>query len=237
MGTFDGHAGRVTLPSGTVSLTIATSGKISGKILEGGRTWALAAASFSRAEHVEHVEDGVVFIATVIGKANKETFTNEVTVTAENGVGIATGGSQSSAAAAAEESLAPEWTAYQNLWKRADTKAEQPVIKKDIKVDHELGDPGDANDTVKVTFKKDGAVAFAGKVGGASVSGSSQLVWVESGHAGRVTLPDGWVVTLYAPPKGTAKPPFAGWCETLAVDLVLGDQNVVTAVTLQPSEP
>ena len=69
------------------------------------------------------------------------------------------------------------WTAYQNLWKRADTKAEQPVIKKDIKVDHEL-EPDDANNKLTLTFKKDGAVAFAGKVGGASVSGSSQLVLV-----------------------------------------------------------
>ena len=226
VGTFDGAAD----DGGIVqAFTVASNGKISGKILEGGRTWALAAASFSR---VEHVEDGVVFRAIVIGKANKETFTNEVTVTAENGVGIATGGPQSSAAAAAEESLAPEWTAYQNLWKRADTKSEQPVIKKDIKVDLELGEPGNANDTVKVTFKKDGVVAFAGKVGGASVSGSSQLVL---NPARPESAP--YHVTLYAPPKATAKPPFDGWSETLAVDLVLGDQNVVTAVTLQPSEP
>ena len=62
-------------------------------------------------------------------------------------------------------------------------------------------------------------VAFAGKVEGASVSGSSQLV-----NDG-----EGWKVTLYAPPKPTAKPPFAGFCKTFAVTLTI-DANVVTDV-------
>ena len=105
------------------------------------------------------------------------------------------------------------------------------MIKKDIKIDHELVE-GDANNKLTLTFKKDGAVSFAGKVGGASVSGSSQLVWVESGHAGRETLPAGWVVTLYAPQKGT----FAGFCKTLSVELAPGDLNVVTAVAVSAAE-
>ena len=118
------------------------------------------------------------------------------------------------------------WSAYQNLWKRADTKADMPVIKKDIKVDHELGDPNDANNKLTLTFKKDGAVSFAGKVDGNKVSGSSQLVRLaEDGLSCQVTL--------YAPTKPTAKPPFAGFCKTLAVTL---NANVVTAVAVSAAE-
>ena len=97
-----------------------------------------------------------------------------------------------------------------------------PIFKKNLDRTLELGEDGDANNTVKLTFKKDGVVSFAGKVGGASVSGSSQLV--NDGN--------GWKVTLYAPPKPTAKPPFEGWCETFAVTLAIDDANVVTDVTL-----
>ena len=94
-----------------------------------------------------------------------------------------------------------------------------PVIKKDIKVDHWLGEQGDTDNMVTFTFKKDGVVSFAGLVGGNKVSGSSQLV--DDGK--------GWKVTLYAPPK----PPFEGWCETLAVTLIIGDQGVVTGVDVK----
>ena len=59
-------------------------------------------------------------------------------------------------------------------------------------------------------------------VGGVSVSGSSQLV--DDG--------EGWKVTLYAPPKATAKPPFEGWCETLPVALTLDEQMVVLEVAV-----
>ena len=101
-----------------------------------------------------------------------------------------------------------------------------PVIKKDIKVDYELVE-GDANNKLTLTFKKDGAVSFAGKVDGAKVSGSSQLVL---NPARPESAP--YQVTLYAPPKQTAKPPFAGWCETFPVNLTTDGQNVVTDVTV-----
>ena len=202
---------------GTVSLTIAAAGKISGKILEGGKTWTLSAASFSRVEHVEHVEDGVVFHATVIAKSGKLLATNEIAVAAVDGIGVLTGTFELS------NSQTFELTSYQNLWKRADTKASQPVFKKNIVVEYyALGVSGDKNNTVKITFKKDGAVSFSGKKDGVSVSGSAQLVW--NG--------EGWQVTFYAPPKPTARPPFAGWCETFPVELTMDEQDVVTAVKL-----
>ena len=212
VGTFDGE-----VEGGGIvqAFTIATSGKISGKILEGGKTWTLSAANFSR------VEESDVFYATVIGKAGKEIVTNEVTVAALDGVGVASGWT------ASEPSLS--WTAWQNLWKRADTKASQPVFKKNIVVEYyPLGVSGDKNNTVKFTFKKDGAVGFAGKIGGVAVSGSSQLVMVGRDDP----IAPSYQVTLYAPPKPTAKPPFEGWCETLPVRMEVDSQNVVTAVEL-----
>ncbi len=226
VGNFDGHAGRVTLPNGTVALTVAANGKISGKILEGGRTWTLAAESFSRADGSLESEVGSLqFHATVIAKAGNLLATNEIAVAAARSASGPYQGGVASGWMASAPSEQPTWTAYQNFWKRVDTKAEQPVFKKNIDKVLELGAAGDAANTIKLTFKKDGVVAFAGKVGGASVSGSSQLVRLAG---------DGspYQVTLYAPPKPTAKPPFEGFCKTLDVKLTLDEQNIVTAVEL-----
>ena len=176
------------------------------------------------------VAEGSAFLASVIGKAGKEIVTNEVTVGASYPSGLA-----ATSTAPGEEPVAvgvassDDWIAYQNLWKRMDTKAAMPLFKKSFDRVLELGEPGDENSTVKLTFKKDGVVSFTGKVDGTSVSGSSQLVW--GGGSVGTALP-GWQVTLYAPPKATAKPPFAGWCETFAVTLTTDDQGVVTDVGL-----
>ena len=206
VGNFDGCVGNGESASaeatadkqGTVSLTIATSGKISGKILEGGKTWTLSAAWFDEAVSPKSEVDSLAFTATVIAKAGKEIVTNEVRVSATevelhggSGLcGVANGHSLPSSLFPLPSSLS--WTAFQNLWKRADTKAKQPVFKKNIAVEYyPLGVAGDKNNTVKFTFKKDGVVSFSGKIGGVSVSGSAQLVWV-SGALGESALPEGW---------------------------------------------
>ena len=59
----------------------------------------------------------------------------------------------------------------------------------------------------------------AGKVGGAKVSGSSQLV--NDGTC--------WLVTLYAPPTKT----FNGFCGICTVTLTTDEKNVVTDVTVE----
>ena len=126
VGTFDGatYAGDSVEASGLVqAFTVAANGKISGKLLRDDGTWTLSADSFARVEGLDDLEDlehleKLAFHATVIGKNGKLLETNEVTVAA-SGV---TGTTLSEAAVT--------WTAYQNLWKRADTKADMPVIKK-----------------------------------------------------------------------------------------------------------
>ena len=192
VGTFDGE-----VESGGIvqAFTVATSGKIGGKMLNGGTTWALSASSF------DMVEDSA-FFATVIGKAGKEIVTNEVEVAGVvvDGVGVGVASSDG-------------WTAWQNLWSRPDTKAEMPVFRKSFDVTLESG--------LKLTFKKNGAVSFAGKVEGVSVSGSSQLVIADDGK---------WYATLYAPPKKG----FDGWCATIPLAIEVDEDNVVIDVDLDP---
>ena len=207
--------------NGTVALTIAATGKISGKILENGKTWTLEAASFDEAVSPKSEVGSPVFHATVIAKSGKEVATNEIAVAAVDGIGVLTGTFELS------NSQTFELSSYQNLWKRTDTKASQSVFKKNIVVEYyPLGVSGDKNNTVKFTFKKDGAVSFSGKIGGVSVSGSAQIVWDGKG----------WKMTVYAPSKPKAKPPFDGWCETFPVRLTL-EESIVTAVELGGEEP
>ena len=77
---------------------------------------------------------------------------------------------------------------------------------------------------------KAGVVAFAGKVGGTKVSGSSQLI---CGGFGATVLSDVWYMTLYAPPKGA----FTGWSETFGVVLGTDANHAVTGVTLTRLNP
>ena len=180
------------------SLAVAANGKISGKLLEGGRTWTLAAASFSRYD-----EETGSYVAEIVGKSGKALATNVVAFAAAE---VRPDGGAAVQCGVAE---CDEWMAWQNLWKRADTKARMPNFKKSVAVELEGG--------LKLTFKKDGAVSFAGKAGGAAVSGASQLV------------PDGngeWLLPLYAPPKGAS----GGFCDVLAARLTVDDKNTVTAV-------
>ena len=201
VGKFDGEAGE---DAGMVALTVAANGNISGKMSVAGDVWTLAAASFG-------TEQDGVFTATVVGKCGKDIATNELTVASaavgDVKVGVA------SATTVSGRTL--PWYAWQNLWTRSDTKGLMPTFKNLVKV-LELAEPGDEDNSVKLTFKSNGAVSFAGRVGGVAVSGSSQLVLAEGG----------WQVTLRAAPKGA----FKGWCKTLALALEIDGSNVVTDV-------
>ena len=204
VGTFNG-----AVSSGGVVRTLAidANGKLSGKMLEGGNTWTLSASSFNSATSPESEIMDSVFLATALAKSGKAVVTNEIAVLEQNGVGVISGWM------ASEPSEPPAWVAYQNLWKRADAKASQPVFKNGFDVFLANG--------LKLTFKKDGAVSFAGTVDGAKLSGSSQLVNDGSG----------WKVTVYAPPKGAS----GGLCETCAVALTTDGANSVTAVEVSES--
>ena len=147
-----------------------------------------------------------MFYAAVVGKAGKEIVTNEVEVAGAMVQGVEVGVASSDG-----------WSAWQNLWKRADTKSSRPVLKKSVVKTVELDATGDVDNVLTLTFKANGVVSFAGKIAGSAVSGSSQLVFADDGN---------WHVTLYAPPKGS----FPGWCATISVALVVDGQNVVIDV-------
>ena len=141
----DGRAGSL-LPaaSGTVALTIAANGKISGKMLKDGLTWTLSAASFDGVsgghEATALPTAGCpVFVATVIGKNGKQAITNEVEVSAEEieagtrdaypcqrGVVAAVGRRDGGIAPYLDEA----WTAWQNLWKKEPWKSEARAFSK-----------------------------------------------------------------------------------------------------------
>jgi len=216
VGTFDGaiEDGALDDELGTALLTVAANGKISGKILEGGRTWTLSAASFDSVDDPKSETESQVFIATVVGKIGKEIVSNDVKLAAASvdgvDVGVASGSAERRDGAAV---ALYRWATCQNLWKRVDTNADMPVFKANIVKTVELAEPGDTDNALKLTFKANGVVVFSGKVGGVNASGSSQLVPV---------LPDEGVaapyqVTLYAPPKGAS----AGLHETYFVELEL----------------
>ena len=92
VGTFNGGG-----DLGQVSLTVAKTGKLSGKYLSDGLTWSLAANSFDSID-----ESGEVYRATLIGKSGKLAMTNEVGVACDSMGGFA-------------ESI--DYIAYQNNWK------------------------------------------------------------------------------------------------------------------------
>ena len=212
VGSFDGATDG---GDGVVTATVAANGKVTAKVLVGGATLSLSAASFDSVERPKSEAESPVFLATLVGKVGKALVTNEVGIASAVVDGVTVG-----VVSGVEVSETPvAWTALQNLWKRADTKGDMPVFKTSFDRTVELGEKGDADNAVKLTFKKDGAVSFTGKVGGVKVSGSSQLV-----NDGT-----GWSVTFYAPPpKGSS----AGFCKTFAVKLTTDKQNIVTKVEL-----
>lgn len=166
-GVFDGAS-----PVGLVgSLTVAANGKISGKLLRDGKTYALSAASFDAYE-------GRVFRATVIGKNGKELVTNAVAVASE--AIVAPGGGETLRGVVNGESYSSSWCAWQNLWKSSDWKALAKKVAKAKKLD--------MPDGVALKFSSSGAVAA--KFGGYSCS----TVLIPSGDSD-------FFLFLYFPPK------------------------------------
>jgi len=234
-GSFDGNVkceieNEEWTTNGLASVNVSAAGNISGSLREGGTNWTLTAKSYT-------VRDGDLFVcsnltATYSWKAKEKVKGKMTTVTKsvmrkftlcidrsddETAQGHAEATEQTAGGGAT-------LTAWQNLWKRGDTKASMPVFNDDIEETLELGEAGDADNTLNLTFKKDGVVSFAGKVEGVSVSGSSQVV---RNPARPESAP--YQVTLYAPPKGA----FAGFCMTLDVTLTVDDAtNVVTDAEL-----
>ena len=189
VGTFNGvvSGGEDALkrvpPEGLVqALTVAASGKISGKAVVDGGTWTLSASAFDSVDGSLESEAGSPrFRATVVGKNGKLTSTNEVTVAKEE-VGVPDSGD-----VAGEDTRSPrgvataaEWTAWQNLWKTEPWKTVAKAIAKAPQLVTEDG--------VSLKFAASGAVTA--KYQGYSCS--TVLIPVEGNE---------YEVFLYFPPK------------------------------------
>ena len=194
VGTFDGAAfcwgGQ---PCGLVSsFTVAANGKISGKLLEGGRTWALSAASFAA---VANESERTSFIANVIGKSGNETTTNEVAVSADTSASFERGVAEGEG-----------WKAWQNLWKATQWKeAAKPFASKKLTVAVDAVDGAFTSGTIELKFASSGAVTAAGKFVTDTVNGKDV---VHSASCSSVLVPQGdgvYDAFIYFPRKADSR--------------------------------
>ena len=187
VGTFNGGG-----DLGQVSLTVAKTGKLSGKYLSEGLTWTLAADSFDSID-----ESGEVYRATLIGKSGKLVMTNEIGV-----AGNAIGGYAESV----------DYIAYQNNWKLEPWKTVGKPFAKAAALEYEdsaslagVEAPG----VLSLKFAASGAVTVKGSfVTGVNERTGKDILYTASGSA--VLAPQSEpdeigafdaVVFVYLPPK------------------------------------
>ena len=187
VGTFNGGG-----DLGQVSLTVAKTGKLSGKYLSDGLTWSLAANSFDSID-----ESGEVYRATLIGKSGKLAMTNEVGVACDSMGGFA-------------ESI--DYIAYRNNWKLEPWKTIGKPFAKAAALEYEdsvsvAGVPVPGVLTLK--FAASGAVTVKGSfVTGVNERTGKDILYTASGSAvlAPQSEPDETgvfdaVVFVYLPPK------------------------------------
>ena len=132
-GTFNGAMFDGGRPVGLVStLSIAANGKISGKLLTGGKTWTLSAASFS--SMVVGSKNVTNFLATVVGKSGKETITNDIEIVAEAMPAAASSANPPCRGVVKtpepSNSQTFELSCWQNLWKTEPWKTDAKKLAK-----------------------------------------------------------------------------------------------------------
>ena len=210
----------MTLPAGTVSLTVDAKGKISGKVLGDGLTYTLAAPSYSAYGVDEHQDR--YFLADVTASwsykdGSKTVKTNEVVqlVVQDNGIGgVATTGG------GFVETALPEWTAWQYNWKVNPWKALGGQFDKKTLVYAVLADgsfvDGDEAATaplgnevvgrVTVKFAANGTASVAGEfVSGYDERAKKYTTVKASGSATLVPVnEEDFIVVVYLTPKGLA---------------------------------
>ena len=147
---------------GSVSLTVSAAGKVSGKILAGGKTYSFAAASLEAFD--AEAEEFTVQVAVPWTKTDTETFLLSVG-SDESGVGYVVMEPTEDGASFVE--------AVQNVWLRKDLSApdfatgkKQPVLN--------------LPNGISCKFGAKGVVTLGGKVGTVSVSGKSQTLVVSA---------------------------------------------------------
>ena len=157
---------------GMVQLTVAKTGKISGKWMSEGLTWTLSAASFDAYD-----AEREAYHATVTAKSGKETKTLEL---------VHEDGYICASLTSGKDSASPLWEAWRNGWKEEPQKTLATKLKgKKVTVGE--------NGNIVLTVGASGAVTAKGTFDGYSASCSTVLI--PTAEAGL------YRVYLYFPPK------------------------------------
>ena len=210
VGTFDGvfYDGD-TNACGTVTFTVSSKGKVSGKVKADGTTCSFSAATF---DDVCEVEGAKVFVAHPTVKVGGETLTLELVLGESDvsGLGYAE-------IFFGEEADAPFAKGVQNGWKLKPSPLPSfPTGKKALSFD--------APEGLKVTFAAKGVAKVSGKVAGTSVSATTQVLpvaWQSTKTPNLLTR-----VCVYAPPKRG----FDGFCAVYDVVLKVGEGDAFVRV-------
>ncbi|MBQ9432200.1 MAG: hypothetical protein IJU44_11690, partial [Kiritimatiellae bacterium] len=191
VGTFNGGG-----ETGQATLTVAKTGKITGKWLEDGMTWTLAANGFDAWDAGE-----AIYTATLVGTSGKNAFTNAVAFGAE-----VTGG------AAVADGL---FTAYQNNWKNEPWKTLGKELANTVYAYEAEDADGNAGE-VSLKLQATGNVTVVARfVTGADARTGKEVVYSASGSAVLCPQPDGgYVAFVYLPPKAGK---FGGYCECVEI--------------------
>jgi hypothetical protein len=199
-GTYDGayytYDGDETNAMGAVSLTVSAAGKVSGKILTGGKTYSFAAASIEAFD--AEAGEFVVQVEVPWTKTYKETFLLSIG-SDERGIGYV--------AMEPTEDGAKFVKAVQNVWLRKDLSApdfatgeKQPVLN--------------LPDGIICKFGAKGVVTLGGKIDTVTVSGKAQLLDVSAVEGANAQ------VVIYL-----ANTRFDGGAICEIVDMVLSDED------------
>ena len=199
-GTYDGAYSvfdeTETNAVGQITMTVSAAGKVSGKILKGGKSYSFTATSYAGYDP----ESDCFWTEVVVpwANANKETFLLSV---GHDGAGLG------SAFLEPVGDGAYFAEAVQNAWLRKDmnvptfaTGAKQPVLKIDEMV---------------CKFGTSGTVTISGKISGLTISGKSQTLFVSDDGNG--------VYARFVNYVSNSKLPEGFYCEM--VDVFLSDQD------------
>ena len=224
VGSFDGVLGTRTVALdpvsesiGSISLTVAKTGRISGKVLTGGRTYSFSAKHFDAYDVT-----ATNYVVTVTPKSGKYTL-GEMTIAIganDDGIGVA------ECTFDDEDYVGATMFGYavQNVWKRTDLKGSTAVFPTGRKaLSITLAKTG-----LVAKFGKNGKVRVSGKVAGdngkaVSVSCSAQL---QTGFYNEATGENALFLLYVAPKKNLAE----GICEVIPLAITTDDNLNVTDV-------
>ncbi|MBR4615048.1 MAG: putative Ig domain-containing protein [Kiritimatiellae bacterium] len=190
---------------GLVTMTVAASGKISGKIQHGGTNWTFKADSFSRIEHVERVDESSIsietnFVINAVATAGKAKREMELHVTDGSGGRGATAlpGMINAKVEGATEDGMQTFSLWRTIWKDKATAdaAKRTLAEWDGTYNVSLGsdeNSGYGSGYLSLVVGKDGNVKATGKLAdGTSISATSPLMY-DAEH--------GYFILVYAAPS------------------------------------